>query len=230
MNDPAGFDGFGGGAIDFFAELAENQSRDWFVANRARFDEAIGVPMAQLVTSVSLALAGRDIPLQGTPKTSIFRMNRDIRFSKDKSPYKTHIGAVLTRSGAKQRSGGVLYIHVGLDGMFLAAGFYDPEPAELGALRRAIMASQAEWRAVTRELAAHKLAVGMDSMMARLPQGFDAGSIGKVGDWVRLKSFAVKRDLAPAEITDAGLVTIVADFASAAQPLLRFGWRALEVR
>ena len=125
-----GFQGFGSGMMGFFAELAEHQTRDWFTANRPRFDREIRLPMEQLVTSATLALAARDIPLMGIPKTSIFRINRDIRFSKNKIPYKTNASAVLTRTGTKH-SQGVLYIHVGLDGAFRHSAFTGQSPKRL---------------------------------------------------------------------------------------------------
>ena len=144
---PPGFTGFGAGLIPFFAELAENQSRDWFLANRPRYDRDVHVPLESLVTSLSLALAARDIPLHGSPKASIFRINRDVRFSRDKTPYKTHASAVLTRTGDKH-SQGLLYVHAGLGRSFMAAGFHALEPDQLAAMRDAMRARPVAWREI----------------------------------------------------------------------------------
>ncbi len=95
--------------------------------------------MVALIDDLTAAFAARRIPLRGDGKRSIFRLNRDVRFSKDKSPYKTHAGAVMTRSGSK-KDNGLLYIHIDPTGCFAAAGFYQPEARGLAALRKAMLA------------------------------------------------------------------------------------------
>jgi uncharacterized protein (TIGR02453 family) len=220
-----GFAGFGRGLPSFFAELAEHQSRDWFLANKPRYESDILRPMEALLASLTLALAAQDIPLIGT-KASVFRINRDVRFSRDKSPYKTNVGAVLTRTGTKA-SQGVLYVHAGAAEAFLALGFYNPEPDQLSALRVAILARPDRWRGIAHDLEEAALPLSREYMAARLPRGYDAAEVGDLAEWLRLKSFIVRRDLPPASLYGPGLVKPIADFAAAGQPLLRFGWQAL---
>ncbi len=125
-----GFTGFGPKALPFFEALKFHQSREWFEENRSLYENDVLVPMVALIDDLTAAFTKRKIPLRGDGKRSIFRLNRDIRFSKDKSPYKTHAGAVMTRSGSK-KDNGLLYIHIDPTGCFTAAGFYMPEAPAL---------------------------------------------------------------------------------------------------
>src|SRR5271170_6160111 len=117
------FHGFGPQALPFLKALAFHQTREWFEANRATYESDLKTPMGDLVEDLAVAFASAKIPLKGDRKASLFRINRDVRFAKDKSPYKTQAGAVMTRGGAKNDVG-LLYVHVALDGCFAAAGFY----------------------------------------------------------------------------------------------------------
>src|SRR5579862_452722 len=131
------FKGFGPQALPFFRALAFHQTREWFEENRETHETQVKGPFGDLIEDLAAAFAKARVPLKGDRKASLFRLNRDIRFSKDKSPYKTHAGAVLTRGGGKNDQG-LLYIHVAPEECFAAAGFYGPEPGELARLRRAI--------------------------------------------------------------------------------------------
>ena len=130
------FSGFGPQAIPFFKALAFHQTKDWFDANRAIYDDEIKGPLGDLVEELAARFAKAKTPLKGDRKASLFRIHRDVRFAKDKSPYKTNAGAVLTRTGTKNDPG-LIYIHVAADGCFVAAGFYQPEPEALARPRAA---------------------------------------------------------------------------------------------
>ena len=132
------FQGFGPKALGFFKALKFHQSKAWFDENRSLYDGEVIEPMVALLDDLTATFAKRKIPLRADGKRAIFRIHRDVRFAKDKSPYKTHAGAVMTRSGGKKDQG-LLYIHIDPEGCFVAAGFYMPEAAELLSLRRAIV-------------------------------------------------------------------------------------------
>ena len=116
------FSGFGPQAVPFFKALAFHQTKDWFEANRAIYEGEIKGPLGDLVEDLAARFAKAKTPLKGDRKASLFRINRDVRFAKDKSPYKTNAGAVLSRTGAKNDPG-MLYFHVAAEGCFAAAGF-----------------------------------------------------------------------------------------------------------
>ncbi len=225
-SEPAAFDGFDAKALDFFTELDAHQTRDWFLANKNRYETSIHQPLGALVTSLSLAFAVHDIPLTGDPKASLFRINRDVRFSNDKRPYKTNASAVLTRDGTK-RSQGLVYIQLGPDECFAAAGSYALEPGELEAFRRQVLARPTQWAEVEAALAIGNLSLSHDDATIRLPRGFDAQAVGDAGDVIRLKSFTIRAPLTRAQIATPALIDDILDLAQTAMPLLEFGWSAL---
>ncbi len=119
------FDGFGTGAVRFYEELAANNTRDWFQANRDRYDDEIRAPLEHLLAD----LAGEF----GDGK--VFRPNRDVRFSKDKSPYKTNAAAVVDGASEGAHS---LYLQLSADGLMVAGGAFMLGGDELARFRAAI--------------------------------------------------------------------------------------------
>ena len=87
------FTGFRPESIQFLADLAEHNDREWFTPRKADYERLIKGPFEALIGALAVALAARDVPLHADPKRSMFRIYRDTRFSRDKSPYKTHVGA-----------------------------------------------------------------------------------------------------------------------------------------
>ncbi|MBV9705760.1 MAG: TIGR02453 family protein [Methylobacteriaceae bacterium] len=221
------FAGFGPQALPFFKALAFHQTKEWFEANRAIYENEVKAPFGDLVEAVAAALARAGIPLKGDRKASLFRLNRDVRFSNDKRPYKTHAGAVLTRTGAKD-SQGLLYIHIDPNGCFAAAGFYQPEADELNRMRRSIARAPEAYAAVIAALAKGKLRLSDEHSLTRLPRGFEAVTAPAVAEAVKRKSHICSRPIAEAKLGDAKLVNDLHNFATAALPLLEWGWSAID--
>jgi uncharacterized protein (TIGR02453 family) len=220
---PPPFAGFAPAAFAFFRGLAENQTKAWFDANREIYEMQVRAPLSSLVVEVAVKLSAKGLPLAGDPKRAIFRLNRDVRFSADKSPYKTNAGAAMTRDGGKM-SPGVLYIHVSAKDCFTAAGFYQPETPELQAMREAIVRDFADWKKITKALP-----LSREDALINPPKGFTPET-PDMAEALKLKSWIVRRPLAMATMRGPGLVDEIVDFALAAAPLLQFGWAALEKR
>lgn len=164
------FKGFGPQALKFLTALGFHQNKAWFDENRAIYEGELKDPMGDLVEDLSAALAKAKIPLRGDRKKAVFRIHRDTRFSKDKSPYKTNAGFVLNSEGTKN-TGGMLYVHVDPKRCFTAAGWYSPEPPTLTALRQAIVKSPKAYLAMEDALAAKKLSFSDEWSLKRLPKG-----------------------------------------------------------
>ncbi len=134
------FDGFADKGGTFFKRLARNNERAWFLDHKAEFEEGWNAPMKVLLGEVKGAIDAAYAHCElGEPK--VFRIFRDVRFSKDKSPYKTHIAGVipLARSGKKVTDLPMaLYFHVGAKETFGAAGHYQMEPDSLARFRTAV--------------------------------------------------------------------------------------------
>ncbi len=226
--DPAPvFPGFVPETLKFLKALGFHQNKQWFDENRDLYVSALKEPMAIYVEALSAACAARKLPLWGDPARAMFRLNRDVRFSKDKKPYKTNSGCVLSRTGLKG-SPGILYTHVSPDGCFLAAGFYHPEPEQLLAMRRKIAARPAAFVAVRKKLAAAGLDLSDDESLTRNPRDFPEVD-ERVVEAIRMKNHIVRKPIADELIFDgAALVRVAADFARDALPLLEFGWKAID--
>lgn len=224
----AAFKGIKPPAFEFLRDLAGNNTRAWFADNKARYERDVLGPFRLLLAEVILSLSARDIPLSGDPAKAIFRVHRDVRFSHDKLPYKTHAGAVLTRDGVKSKSG-LLYIHLDPAGCFAAAGFWQPEKEALGAIREAVYTEPGRFAAVQSGLAAAGLAFDDSESLVRMPRGYQDAAGTDLAPVLRLKSFVVRRSLRDAAIGGRGVVGEIVDFAEVVMPLLRFGWGALAV-
>src|SRR5271169_3242985 len=148
-----GFAGFQPAAFAFLNHLRDNNDPAWFKPRKALYEAEVLAPFRELIAGVGAALGQAGLPLIGDPRHGIFRIYRDVRFSPDKRLYKTHAGAVLTRSGRK-RDPGLLYLHVAPAESMVAAGFWHPEPDLLRRLRQAILDDPDEFLAIARGLEA----------------------------------------------------------------------------
>jgi len=223
------FKGFGPKALAFFEALKFHQSKDWFEANRALYDSDVVEPMLALLGDLGTAFARQKIPLKANGKRSIFRIHRDVRFAKDKSPYKTHAGAVMTRTGGKLDDAGLLYIHISPEGCFAAAGFYMVEAGDLARIRKAIAAGGGKkFTALAAALKKNKLTLSTENQLTRLPRGFEALKDGPLDSPIRLKSFIVEESFPDRLVMTPKFAASVAGFAERAAPLLNFGWAALQ--
>src|SRR5438105_11128634 len=147
------FAGFRPAAFTFFRGLRKNNDPVWFKPRKAVYEAEVLAPFRELISAVGAALSGAGIPLVGDPMRAIFRIYRDVRFSPDKRLYKTHAGAVLTRSGRK-RDAGLLYLTSNPAESMVAAGFWHPEPDLLRRLRQAVLDDPEAFLAVVDGLAA----------------------------------------------------------------------------
>jgi uncharacterized protein (TIGR02453 family) len=184
-------------------------------------------PFRELIAAAGAALHEAGLPLVGDPRHGIFRIYRDVRFSPDKRLYKTHAGAVLTRSGRK-RDPGLLYLHVAPAESMVAAGFWHPERDLLRRLRQAILDDPEAFLAVVDGLATAGSPLSSDERLSRPPRGFEAAKGTRAAEYVGWKSFTAHAALSDAEMQSPALVDRVVDFARTALPLLEWGWAVVD--
>jgi len=172
----ARFTGFARNAMQFWHELAAEMSKEWFVANKERYETEWVAPMTALLGSVAPKLAPAYKPLVlGVPK--VMRIYRDVRYSKDKAPYKTHIGAVLTVAGKAVGEGGnaALYVHLGVDEEFVGVGCYQFDAGRLAKWRKAVGGKPGEaLQPLVAKLRKAGYVVGGHDDYKKVPKGFDA--------------------------------------------------------
>jgi uncharacterized protein (TIGR02453 family) len=221
------FHGFGDRALAFLKALDFHQSRDWFQENKALFESELQQPLGDLVEDLTARFAEAGLGLKGDRKASLFRINRDVRFSKDKRPYKLHVSAILSPDGTKRTAAGVFYVHVGTEGSFAAVAWWQPDKALIERMRRAIAERPAEFRGMVGRLAREGLVLSDEDRMKRAPRGFEQVAEPDLAEAVRNRHFIVRQPIDPGRITSPALADDLAAFAIAARPLLDWG-RAIE--
>lgn len=222
------FQGYPPQALTFLTNLVTNNEKPWFEANRATYEAAIKQPTADLIVAVTEALRAADLPLEGSPKRSPFRIHRDVRFSKNKSPYKTGIGTVWYRQGSGKDGAGILYFHLAPTGCFAAAAFYMPDPDVLGAFRERIRVHPGKFLLMTKALADKGLHLDAADTLSRMPKGFEDLASAPVAPALKLKSYLVRRPIPAAIVQSPALIPTIVQLAADALPLLQFGWAAVD--
>ncbi len=185
----AGFSGFPEEGMQFLRGLKKNNRREWFQPRKQVFDECVKAPMEQLVESVNAKLL-RFAPQYITePKKAVYRIYRDTRFSNDKTPYKTHIAASLTRTGMQRHISAGFYFSVSPEQIEVAAGVYMPGAEQLRLLRAHIAEHHEELERILRNATLRKLMGGLwGEKFARMPKGYPAdhpaGELLRAKHWV----------------------------------------------
>jgi uncharacterized protein (TIGR02453 family) len=217
------FAGFPKTAPAFWPELAGEMSKDWFDANKARYQSEWVAPMQALLDDVATRLAAAYKPLKlGAPK--VMRIYRDVRFSKDKAPYKTHIGAVITVAGKKLGEGGnaALYVHTGLDEEFCGVGTYMFDAPKLAKWRKAVAGKHgATLATLVTKLRAAGYEIGGHDDYKRVPKGFDDDH--PRADFLKMKGLTGGFPPIPKGLLfKPGLVDFLVEHGKATAPLVKW--------
>lgn len=212
----------------FLKNLAKHNDKAWFDANRAAY-EAAKADHEALVTAVQTALTPLEPALEGQrPKDAIYRMYRDVRFSKDKTPYKTHMSSYYSRGGRKWEGAGY-YLHVEPGKSFAGGGMWMPQGPLLKAVRQEIDYNHAELSAIINDKTFKKyFTKGITGeALKTVPQGYAADN--PAIELLKQKSFVVTHPLPDEAFTTGakGMKQIVAAFA-AMKPLVDFMNRAMD--
>lgn len=172
----------------FLADLRENNDRDWFAAHRKTWHRAVRDPFGQVLREVSERLAGGPLPLRGGPET-LFRINRDVRFSKDKRPYNTSVSGLLTLTGTKAEAGPLAYVELGAEGGRVGGGLHRPNAKALAPVRRRLIDEPEAFDAVLDALARVHMEVSTERQVKTMPRGFAAHREHRHAAFVRSQDF-----------------------------------------
>jgi len=223
------FTGFRPEAIQFLADLAANNDRSWFQPRKADYERLLKEPMERLCEALAERFEARGVPLRADPKRSPMRIYRDTRFSKDKSPYKSHISASFPYTGpggaewsgeGPHGSGG--YFHFQPGEMFAGGGMWMPEKPRLDAFRRAVVDHPDRVAAVLDDptFVAAFGPVRSEQELKRVPPGYPADH--PMADRLRWKSVVFGRRLSDADVASPKLPDLLADAYAAAIPVFAF--------
>ena len=213
--------GFTERSFSFLEGLEQNNDREWFSKNKGVFEEALEQPFIDLMEDLSERLEDADVPLRGGKKT-MFRMNRDVRFSEDKRPYKTNVSGLLTPSGTKSEAGGVLYFHIDSAGGIGACGFYKMSPKALGPIRDAIVGKPEAFDRVLDGLGAAGLELARGDSLTAMPRGYEAYSEHRHAWALKLKTFITRAELPKAAWTSGDVAGRLERLARRSMPLIAF--------
>jgi len=212
--------------VDFLKKLEKNNDRDWFHANKDAFvranDNVIAVTgdLIGRVSKFDPAIVGID------PKSCVFRIYRDVRFSKDKSPYKTNLGAFIAPGGKKAMLPGY-YFHVQPKMFFSAAGKHMPDNTELLKIRNHIAANTKEFLKLVEGKKFHDRFGGFHAgdKLTKAPKGFDAEH--PAIEYLKLKSFTVGEEFNEKDALSKDYSKMLAESFKAAYPIVEFLRKAL---
>jgi uncharacterized protein (TIGR02453 family) len=223
MSD-AGFTGFRPEAIQFMADLAANNDRAWFHQRKAEYERLVREPFERLVEALATRFAARRMPLEADPRRSMFRIHRDTRFSKDKTPYKTHQAARFGWIGpgalATQAHGAGGYFHFEPGAMYLGGGMYMPERPLLDAWRRRVVADAAAVHEALDDpgFVATFGRVSTHDPYKRVPAGYPADHPD--AELLRMRDVVFGRPLSDEEVLSPALPDTIADGLGVAMPVL----------
>jgi uncharacterized protein (TIGR02453 family) len=217
------FSGFSPAALKFLTDLAKNNDRKWFVPRKPIYEEELLQPLQGLVADVSDALRKAKIPIGADPMRSTFRIYRDIRFSPDRRPYKTNLGAYLPATRGDGDQGG-LYIHIQPKESFIAVAFYQLEKPMLLGWRTAMAKNPKRFQTMLRTLERNGLKLSVEHQsLKRMPRGFEAQAGSAIERYFRLDSFTVGEQLSDKDVSSRRLVDRIVALAKRAKPLLEYG-------
>lgn len=224
-----GFSGFRPAALTFLRGLKKNNRKEWFEEHRADYEREIKLPLLALIEEVDVLLAEFAPEIIGSPRKSMFRIYRDVRFSKDKSPYKTHAAAWFyhrdggSSVGSEAAHGGAgFYFHLAPEGTFIGGGIWMPPRPVLNRIRQNIADDYEGFEDIVHS-ASFKKRFGpleKEAMLTRPPRGFAPDH--PAGEWLRYQSFTAGRELTAEEYLSPKLPSIIAKHYEAMTPLIRW--------
>lgn len=221
---------FGPELFSFLEDLRANNDREWFAANKHRYEEHLLEPALDFIDDFAPLLAKISPHFRADSRASggsLFRIYRDTRFSKDKTPYKTNVGIHFRHERAKNAYAPSFYLHIGSDEVFAGGGIWHPATGAANRIREAIVAEPERWRRATRGGAfAKRLELGGDSLK-RVPPWADPEHL--FVDDLKRKDFFGWAHLSVGDVVAPGFVQEYARICRAVAPLQQFLCDALDL-
>ena len=208
--------------FEFLTDLADNNTREWFQSNKDRYRREVQEPLLRFISDVAEPLSEISPRFVADPRPtggSMFRIYRDVRFSKDKSPYKTHAAAQFRHQEGKDAHTPCFYLHLSPTEIFAGAGLWHPPGPALGLIREAIVEQPELWTEVIAKTEAEGLALGGDSLK-RPPRGFAADH--PLIEHLKRKDFICSRSFTQKQATSPGFLERYIDTCRSGSALVRF--------
>lgn len=212
--------------LKFLKELGKNNNKEWFEKNRKRYESAQLDIKSFIAEWIKLYGKKDESIAQLDPKNCVFRIHRDVRFSSDKSPYKTNLGAYLSKGKHTNLAG--YYLHIEPGACFFGAGNYMPMPEQLAKLRQEIDYNFSDFKKI---VSAKKFKdsfgnLSQENKLKRAPKGYE--ETNEAIEFLKLKGFTVFRKLKDEEITSKNLAKTITELSVTAKPFIDFLNAAVE--
>ena len=213
----------------FLKELAAHNTRDWFNANKSRYEDDLKAPALQFVVDFSPHLRRISPHFRADPRPSggsLFRIYRDVRFSRDKSPYKTHAGLHFRHEAGKDAYTPGFYLHLEPRKSFIGMGLWHPDNPTLKKIRDRVANDPAAWKKAVggKKFTEHFTVQG--ESLKRPPKGYDPDH--PLMEVLKLKDFTCYAPLTQQQITSAGFMEEFAELCEIGSPLVKFICEALD--
>jgi len=234
---PEGFRGFSPRALTFLRGLARHNNKPWFEAHRDDYDNALRAPMRMLIEDVDVKLAQIIPEITGTPKKSMFRIHRDVRFSNDKSPYKTNAACWFFHrdsgggvGGEAVHGGAGFYFHLAPDGIFCGGGIWMPPRPALAKIRECLADDYDGFQSIVLQKAFVRRFGTLDTegMLKRMPRGYHADH--PAATWLRFQSFTAGCPLTVEQVQSPKLPDTLAKQYAVLTPFIRWLNNALGLK
>ncbi len=221
---------FGPALFGFLDDLRQNNDRTWFAANKSRYEAEVRTPMLQFIADFGARLDKISPHFVADPRPvggSLFRIYRDTRFAKDKTPYKTAASAHFRHDRAKDVHTPGFYLHLEPGQIFAGAGIWHPDSKTLGKIRDGIVADPDRWRGIlsSKKFTAHHRISG--DKLKRPPRGYDPDH--PLIEDLKYKDFVAIRDFGQADAGKANFMDAFVDSCTTAAPLVRFIAESLDL-
>jgi uncharacterized protein (TIGR02453 family) len=209
--------------LKFLKDLSKNNNKPWFEANRKKYEDAKN-DFGAFIQNVIDKYGKKDEGIAHLKaKDCMFRINRDVRFSKDKSPYKNNMGAYLNKEGKKSILGGY-YFHCQPGKSFVGGGLWMPMPPELAKIRQEIDYNLDAFKKIIGskkfKTTYGDLSRDAEYVLSRVPKGYEADN--PAADYLKMKSFVATTSLKDSDLTSKDLTKKITDAFEALQPMLKF--------
>jgi uncharacterized protein (TIGR02453 family) len=215
--------------LTFLRGLKKHNDRSWFAARKEEYERDVRAPMAALVERLAVDLRRFAPDLVATPRASLYRIYRDTRFTEDKSPFKTQVGAIFPHRDFPKHQGAGLYLEIGPAGTMIVGGMYMPQPQDLQAVRDHLAGNFTRFRALV-ESPGFRRTVGpvTGDSLRRVPRGYSPDH--PAADYLRMKQFLFGRDYPAAFATDKKFYREVLSQFERMAPVVHFLNEALSAR
>jgi uncharacterized protein (TIGR02453 family) len=210
--------------LKFLKDLKTNNSNEWLDENREKYDAAKN-DMLTLTEQLITAVADFDQTISNAyldPKKCITRLNRDLRFAKDKTPYKTDYYIVINKDG-KNSASAFYFLHIEPDNCFVGGGVYNPQPEQLKKIRQEIDYAFDEWTAIIKDKLFKKTfpgGINNSGVFKRMPKEFDEEN--KAGEFLKMKGFYTMEKLTDKEIISEDTFKKIKSYFQTTKPLVDF--------